>query len=94
MKKKESAGAQKGSQTMVVYADVRSNSNKEAQEVVAIVLEPFQWEDYKSLDNERYEPAWYHICNCVDRFILNHNLPGNWYINAVREQNEQISLVK
>ena len=51
---------------MVVYADIRSNSNKEAQEVVAIVLEPFQWEDYNSLDTERCEPAWYHICNCVD----------------------------
>ena len=79
---------------MVVYADIRSYSNKEAQEVVAIVLEPFQWEDYKSLDNERYEPIWYYICNYVDRFILNHNLSGNWYINAVREQKEQISLVK
>ena len=79
---------------MVVYADIRSYSNKEAQEVVAIVLEPFQWEDYKSLDNERYEPIWYYIGNCVNHFILNHNLPGNWYINAVREQKEQISLVK
>ena len=79
---------------MVVYADIRSYSNKEAQEVVAIVLEPFQWEDYKSLDNERYEPIWYYICNCVNQFMLNHNLPGDWYINAVREQKEQISLVK
>ena len=79
---------------MVVYADVRSNSNKEAQEVVAIVLEPFQWEDYKSLDNERYESIWDYIRGCADRFILRHNLPGDWYINAVRERKEQISLVK
>lgn len=79
---------------MVVYADVRNNSNKEAQEVVAIVLEPFQWEDYKSLDNERYESTWDYICDCVDRFLLRHDLLGIWYINAVREQKEQISLVE